>query len=80
MRAMFGVVGLLVVVVIVGMLAKKQLGSLSGPAAVPATAGAPGTTAPLATQPAANPQQQVQQFKQAAEAAVQQPRAVDDSK
>lgn len=63
MRAMFSVVGLLVVLAIVGVLVKKQLGSGVAPTAT----GAPGG-------PAATPQQQVQQFQKAAEAAMQQAR------
>jgi hypothetical protein len=69
MRAIFGVVGLLVVVLIVGVLAKKQLSA----GVAPPVAGVPGSSAPAAT-----PQQQVQQFKQAAEAAMQQPRPMPE--
>lgn len=73
MRAIVGVLGLLMVVVIVGLLAKKQLGSGVAPAA-PAVPGAP------VVAPAASPQEQVQQFKNAAEAALQQPRPVPEDK
>ncbi len=67
MKAIFSVVGLLLVLAIVGLLAKKQLGSgVAPPVAVP---GAPGLTVP-----AGNPKQQVQQFQQAVEGAMQQPR------
>ena len=71
MRMVFGVVGLLMVVVIVGVLAKKQL-----------TAGvAPSAEVPGASVPTGTPQQQVQQFQEAAEAAMQQPRPMpEDSK
>ena len=71
MRAVVSVLGLVVVVAIIGMVAKKQL---------TAVAPAPATT--VAGQPAAaSPQQQVQQMRQAAEAAMQSPRAMpDDSK
>jgi hypothetical protein len=73
MRALFGIAGLLLVVVIVGLLARKQLTSLSGPGVVPAASGE------VVTQPAATPQQQVQQFKQAVDASLQQPaRAMPD--
>lgn len=71
MRAIFSILGLLFVVAIVGVLAKKQLGSGVAP---PAATAVPGT-APV---PAATPKQQVQQFQQAVEGAVQQPRAMPD--
>jgi hypothetical protein len=69
MRAIFSVLGLLIVVAIVGLLMKKQLTSGVAPAAAP---GSPAATAP------ATPQQQVQQFKNAVDAAVQQPRPMPD--
>lgn len=68
MRALFGIVGLLVVLAIVGVLAKKQLG---GAASV-----VPGAT------PGATPQQQSQQvqqqIKQSVEGAMQQARPMPD--
>jgi hypothetical protein len=70
MRAIFGVLSLLVVVAIVGVLAKKQLGAVTAP---PVTA-APG--APPA--PAGTPRQQVEQFKQGLDATLQQPRPMPD--
>jgi hypothetical protein len=66
MRAIFTIAGLLVVLAIVGVLAKKQLTAGVAP---PATGAAAGVVAP-----AANPQQQVQQFQRAVEGAMQQPR------
>ena len=71
MRGVVSVLGLVIVVAVIGMVAKKQL---------TAVAPAPATT--VAGQPAAaSPQQQVQQMRQAAEAAMQSPRAMpDDSK
>lgn len=71
MRAVVSVLGLVIVLAIVGLLAKKQLSAVA-----PAPAGA------VAGQPAAvSPQQQVQQMRQAAEAALQAPRPMpDDSK
>ena len=65
MRAVFSVAGMLVVLAIVGVLAKKQLGA----GVAPQVSGAPA---------AATPQQQVQQFQKAAEAAVQQPRVLPE--
>ncbi|MBX3587554.1 MAG: hypothetical protein KF796_13015 [Ramlibacter sp.] len=74
MRAIFGVLGLLVVVLIVGMLAKKQLSAVSAPPAMPA-----GVSVPAAP-PGATPQQQVDQYKQAVEGALQQARPMPDDK
>ena len=71
MRAIFGVLSLLVVVAIVGMLAKKQLSAGVAPRG-------PGTEAG-STAPAATPRQQVQQFEQAVQGAVQQPRPMPDN-
>ena len=68
MRMVFGVLSLLVVVAIVGVLAKKQLGAMSGAPAA-ATVSGSGVTAPTGT-----PKQQVQQVQQAVEAVVQQAR------
>ena len=74
----FGILSLLIALVIVGLLAKKQLGSLAGPTALPAVPGASASAAAIAP---ANPQQQVQQFKQAVEAQMQQARPMpEDSK
>jgi Na+-transporting methylmalonyl-CoA/oxaloacetate decarboxylase gamma subunit len=73
MRIVFGVLSLLVVVAIIGVLAKKQLGAGVAPAA-PGSVSSDGTV----TVPTGTPKQQVDQFKNAAEAAVQQPRAMPD--
>jgi hypothetical protein len=69
-RAVFGVLSLLIVVAVIGMLAKKQLTSLSAPIVPPA--GAPANAAP------ATPQQQVQQFGQTVQGAMQQTRPMPD--
>ena len=65
MRALFTVAGLLVVLAVIGVLAKQQLGAGRPPRAVPAE----GT---VTTAPAATPQQQVRQFEQAVQGAIQQ--------
>jgi hypothetical protein len=68
MRAVVSVLGLVIVVAIIGMVAKKQLSAV-----------APSTATAVAGQPAAAaPQQQVQQARQAVEAALQAPRAMPD--
>ncbi|MGZ5193848.1 MAG: hypothetical protein ACXWB8_00300 [Ramlibacter sp.] len=64
---------LLVVVAIVGVLAKKQLGAGVAPAS-PGSVSSDGTV----TAPTGTPKQQVDQFKRAAEAAVQQAPAMPD--
>jgi hypothetical protein len=74
MRAVFSVLGLLIVVAIVGLLARKQLSSVPAPATQAATSAA-GVVAPTGT-----PQQQVQQFQRAVQDAVQQPRPMPDEK
>ncbi len=75
MRAVFGVLGLLLVVAIVGLLARKQLAAVA-PAAAPASAVAPAA----GVAPTGSPKQQVQQFEQAVQGAMQQPRAVPEEK
>ena len=70
MRAVVGIVSLLVVVAIVGILAKKQLSA----APAPRTAG---TTAE-GSAPPATPRQQVDQFKQGLESTMQQPRPMPE--
>lgn len=67
MRAVFGIVGMLVVVAIVGVLAKKQLGAVS--ASGGANAGSPAAVAP---------KQQVEQFKQSVESTMQQARPMPE--
>lgn len=68
MRAIFGIVGLLIVLAIVGVLAKKQLG--------PTASVVPGAA------PAASPQQQSQQvqqqIKQTVESTLQQARPMPE--
>ena len=80
MRALFSIVGLLVVLAIVGMLARSQLSSRNTVKLPAAPDGAAAVT--IQVDPNANVQQQSQQiqqqFKAAAEAAVQQPRAMPD--
>ncbi len=69
MRVVFGALSLLVVVLIVGLLAKKQLASVPAPA----RANEAGVVVPSGT-----PQQQVQQYKQAVQGAMQQARPMPD--
>ena len=73
MRAIFGVLSLLIVVAIVGMLVKKQL----APSAAPPSAGAPSETM---ARPSGTPQQQVQQYQQAVRVAMQQARPMPEEK
>ena len=69
MRAVFSILSLLIVVAIVGVLAKKQLTG----APAPARANEAGVVVPTGT-----PQQQVQQYKQAVQGAMQQARPMPD--
>lgn len=74
MRALFSVLGLLLVVAVIGLLAKKQLSSVAAPPVGPAI---PGSTATVDAKPA-TPQQTVQQFQQAVQGQMQQPRPMPD--
>ncbi|MCD6079351.1 MAG: hypothetical protein K0R89_3295 [Ramlibacter sp.] len=71
MRAIFSILGLLLVVAVIGVLAKNQLKAGVAPTV-------PGTSAE-STAPAATPQQQVKQFEQAVQGAVQQARPMPDN-
>jgi tripartite-type tricarboxylate transporter receptor subunit TctC len=71
MRGIFSVIGLLVVLAIVAVLAKKQLAP--GVARQPLDGVAPGVAAPKGT-----PQQQVQQVQQAVQDAMKQARPLPD--
>ena len=71
MRAIFSVLGLLLVVAVIGFLAKSQLKA----GVAPATGGSEAGSAA----PAATPQQQVKQFEQAVQGAVQQARPMPDN-
>jgi hypothetical protein len=81
MRAIFSVLGLLVVVAVIGMLAKKQLQSVSSLQPLPSENS---PTVLPATPPGATVQQQSleiqQHMKQSVEEALQQPRTVPDEK
>jgi hypothetical protein len=76
MRVAFGVLSLLIVVAIVGMLARKQLGAIA-PVAAPVSAGPPAGGMAV---PAGTPRQQVQQYQQAVEGAMQQARPMPEDK
>jgi hypothetical protein len=87
MRSLFGLVGLLVVLAIVGILMKKQLVSTQQaiPALqIPAPPSAQGAVASAPASPGATvkeqSQQVQQQYKQAVENALQQSRAIPDDK
>jgi hypothetical protein len=78
MRILFGLGGLLVVLAIVAVLSKKQLSTVND-IKVPTPAGASVSVNPNATVKEQSQQIQ-QQYKQAIDAAVQQPRAMPDDK
>jgi hypothetical protein len=71
MRALLSVLGLVMVLGIVGLLAKKQLAAGVAPAST-------AQPAPGAEAPAATPRQQVQQYEQAVQGALQQARPLPD--
>ncbi|MGV3571158.1 MAG: hypothetical protein ACO1PB_11205 [Ramlibacter sp.] len=71
MKAIFSIVGLLLVVAVIGVLAKKQLGAGVAPAT-------PSTEVPGVATPTGTPQQQQEQFKRAVEGAMQQARPMPD--
>ena len=79
MRGVFGMVGVLVALAIVGVLAKKQLASTQAVVPslqVPGAAPVPAPTGSVREQS----QQVQQQYKQALESALQQPRPLPDDK
>ena len=81
MRAVFGIVGLLVVLAIVGLVARKQLGATRQalPAlAVPIVQGAPTLQVSPDASVKAQSQQIQQQYRQALESALTQPRTTPD--
>ena len=79
MKGVFGLVGLLLALAIVGVVVKKQLDSTSQrvPALTPAV---PGSAAPAPAATVREQSQQVQQYKQAVEGLMQQPRPMPDEK
>jgi hypothetical protein len=78
MKGMFTVLGLLLVVAIVGILAKKQFGDM-GRASAPASAASSPATGGIAP-PTGTPQQQVRQVEQAVQGMMQQPRPMPEDK
>ncbi len=80
MRAIFGVLSVLLVLAVVALLVKKQL--VHSPQALPApvSVGAEPAPAPSVGSPQASPQHIQQQYKQALDAAMQQARPVPDDK
>lgn len=77
MRAVFGLVGLVVVLAIVGLLAKKQLAAMRAP--IPALPTATGAAAPASTPTVrAQSQQMQQQVKQQMEGLMQQARPMPE--
>lgn len=77
MRIIFGVLSLLLVVFVISLLARKQLGALSGMGATPAASAA-------GSVPASTPQQQSQQLqnqvRKSVEDAMQQARPQEEEK
>jgi hypothetical protein len=80
MKGIFGLVGLLLALAIVGVVVKKQLDTSSQgvPAMAPAVSG--GAASAPATTVREQSQQVQQQYKQAVEGLIQQPRPMPDEK
>lgn len=80
MRILFSVLGLLLVVMVIGIVAKKQLAAVNQPLALPAatSTGTPGAPSPAAL--AQNPQSAASQVKQSVDAMLQQPRPALEEK
>lgn len=80
MKGLFGLVGLLLALVIVGVVVKKQLDTTSQrvPALAPTVPG--GTASAPAATVREQSQQVQQQYKQAVEGLMQQPRPLQDEK
>lgn len=79
MKAMFGLVSLLLALAIVGVLVKKQMRGVSGQNITPPAGVVVPSTTPDAT-PQQQSQQMQQQFKQSLDAAMQQTRPMPDDK
>lgn len=80
MKGVFGLAGLLLALAIVGVVVKKQLDSTSQRVPV-LTPGVPGSAAPAPAATVREQSQQVQQqYKQAVEGLMQQPRPMPDEK
>lgn len=83
MKGIFGLLGLLLSLAIVGVVVKKQLTSTQQVAPVPQVPVTAGSQSP-ASAPAATVREQSQQiqqqYKQAIEGALQQPRGIPDEK
>ena len=70
MRGMFGLIGLVVVLALVGLLVKKQMAATKAPVLVPALPGAPAPTGTVREQS----QQVQQQVQQQMDSLMRQPR------
>lgn len=82
MRMVFGILGLLITLAIVGLLAKKQLSAVNAIQVPTVSGSAPGgnTATPNAATVQHQAEQVQQQYKAAAEAALQQTRPMPDDK
>ncbi|MBC7437368.1 MAG: hypothetical protein H7332_15035 [Bdellovibrionales bacterium] len=80
MRILFSVLGLLVVVMVIGIVAKKQLVAVNQPLALPVATSNPSTGSPPATALVQTPQSAASQVKQSVEAMLQQPRPALEEK
>ena len=80
MRILFSVLGLLVVVMVIGIVAKKQLAAVNQPLALPVATGNPPAGTPPAGALVQSPQSAASQVKQSVDAMLQQPRPTLEEK
>jgi hypothetical protein len=80
MRILFSVLGLLVVVMVIGIVAKKQLAAVNQPLNLPAASSSAGPGAPSPAAMTQNPQSAASQVKQSVESMLQQPRPALEEK
>ena len=78
MRAVFSLLGLVLALLVVGLLVKKQMTGVAKPAAPVVTTGSTPQPNPSGVYTPQQSEQIQQQMKQAVEAAMQQPRPMPD--
>jgi hypothetical protein len=80
MRILFSVLGLLVVVMVIGIVAKKQLAAVNQPLNLPGATSSASSSTPSPAALAQNPQSAASQVKQSVDAMLQQPRPALEEK
>ncbi|MBC7375970.1 MAG: hypothetical protein H7346_00865 [Burkholderiaceae bacterium] len=80
MRILFSVLGLLVVVMVIGIVAKKQLAAVNQPLNLPGATSSASSSTPSPAALTQNPQSAASQVKQSVESMLQQPRPALEEK